>query len=99
MATQFVFLPGQGSHYSGKIRSFVLRSRPDSRRKKRTKNSKPKDAAIVIAEGQELVPSADAQNLLQGNFDPFRTLAAELDRSEGLMVSHCVTNRFHPSLQ
>ncbi|OAL38215.1 hypothetical protein AYO20_02667 [Fonsecaea nubica] len=87
----FVFLPGQGSHYSGKIRSFVLRNRKGGQqRQKRAKNGKPEERAIVVSTEQQLVPLADAQNLLQGHFDPFKTLAADLDRTEGIMVSHFV---------
>jgi hypothetical protein len=90
MSAHYVFLPGQGSHYSGKVRSFVLRNRkPGQQRQKRAKNGRPEETAIVISTEQQLVPLADAQNLLQGHFDPFKTLAADLDRTEGIMVSHC----------
>ncbi|KIX92444.1 uncharacterized protein Z520_11764 [Fonsecaea multimorphosa CBS 102226] len=94
MSTDFVFLPGQGSHYSAKVRSFVLRNRKSGQqRPKRAKNVKIEETAetaIVTSTKQQMVPLADAQNLLQGHFDPFRTLAADLDRTEGIMISHFV---------
>lgn len=82
----FVFLPGRGSHYSGGIRSFVLRQQKLRDRKRSPGRS---NAAKSPRPAQPTVPFADAQDLLRGQFDPFQTLGPHLALEQGKMLQHC----------
>ena len=84
MTSKYEFLPGRGSHYSGRIRSFVLRNQKSPKRKKRLEQDKDHD----ISQGQ-IVPNADARNLLQSQIDPFQTLAIRPNPVESIMLHHC----------
>ncbi|KAJ9602299.1 hypothetical protein H2200_013154 [Cladophialophora chaetospira] len=88
MGTRFEFLPGRGSHYSGKIRSFVLRNKKVRKRGVRAK--KPPDGQQSDPIDQQLISLADGKNLLQGELDPFQTMAARVSPIENKMLYHYV---------
>lgn len=82
----FVFLPGRGSHYSGGIRSFVLRQQRLRDRKRQAGRSNTARSVMLV---RSIFPFADAQDLLGGQFDPFQTLGRCLSLDEGRMLQHC----------
>ena len=82
MTTRYEFVPGRGSHYTGKIRSFVLRNKKVRKRKA----VQPQQDAGQL----QLVALGDAKNLLEGRLDPFQTMAAQLSPWEDKLLYHCM---------
>jgi hypothetical protein len=97
---EFQFLPGRGSHYSSKIRSFVNRNQALRQRQKKAGNVKSHDNDLLNLGAHQsnnafqidtpsTDPLADSQILLHGQLDPFQTLAVRLNREENQMLLFC----------
>ena len=83
MASNYEFLPGRGFQYSGRIRSLVQKAQKHKKRPEKAKETYNQSRL------KQVVPYADAKNLLQSQFDPFQTLPAHTSHADNIMLHHC----------
>jgi hypothetical protein len=89
----YEFVPGLGSHYTGRIRSLVMKNqrrgkgKTVSREDEEPDENSPEEQYALSLRRQSPLP--DSRNILDGQLDPFQALAKRPTQDENKMLIYC----------